>query len=489
MHPAIAEALVLAVMGISGIAGGLLLGVRRVIPLAVIGFGFAVALRSLSAFASWSLARPDLSYEFWLGTSVVVAVVGAAVCWRDWRAGVSALGLFAGLSVSALATKYVFDIGERHHSDSADTVALALVQIQSENSNIAELANSPKRGIAYPLMLALGPEGRILGGFTPLVFLTTIALSAWLVWELVGSKSHRAAFAISALAIGAYSLTVPMWRASMTYLNGHTLMGLAMVMLLASLLLYQRDGAFGALPAALAGVGGVVGATARAEGIVIVLLAVAALVSQRGLSTRADRIRLASALIVTGLSVTWWFGSLDSPVLDRFGTAEWLLVVASVLGAVLAAAPVIDAVRRWILPVAGVVLVALLLRVVVSSGDPLGMVLSQWPNLGLGAGGWATAAHVFIGSLLLLGWRAQSESYRTSMALTWLVIGGVLFSKTFDGGFGGAGFYDSVNRMWLHVAQLVLVTTALGYTTLISRILTSSKKKGEGSLSAVGSPQ
>lgn len=489
MHPAMIEALVFALMGVSGVAGGLVSGIRRPIVLAVVGFGLAVTIRALTSFASWSLNRPDLSYELWLIVSASFVLAGVALHWREWRVGAQAMAVFGGLSIVALATKYLFDIGERHHSDSADAVALAIVQIQSENSDLTELANSPKRGITYPLMLALGPEGRILGGFTPLVFLMSILLAAWLVWNLLGSQSARTAFTVSVTAIAAYSLTVPMWRASMTYLNGHTLMGLAMLMLLASLLLLERDGGFGCLPATLTALGGIIGATVRVEGIVLVLLLVAAIASRARFSSDNDRIRFAGALVAVGLSFAWWLGSLDSPVLDLFGTKVWILVLASLIGGALAAAPLIDPLRGWILPAVGLLLVMALIRVVVSSVDPLTTVLSQWPNLGLGAGGWATAAHVFIGSMLLLGWRGQSQSYRLSVVATWLVIGGILFSKSFDYGFGGAGFYDSVNRMWLHVAPLVLVTTALGYTTLISRILTSSRNKGEASLSAAGTPQ
>jgi hypothetical protein len=117
-----------------------------------------------------------------------------------------------------------------------------------------------------------------------------------------------------------------------------------------------------------------------------------------------------------------------------------------------------------------------LLKVVFSSGDTIGMALAQWPNLGLGAGGWATAAHMFIGSMVLIGLTKRSANFRQLLFASALVIGGILFTKTFDGAFGGAGFYDSVNRMWLHVMPLVMTATLLGYSELLGELFRQSQQ-------------
>jgi len=112
----------------------------------------------------------------------------------------------------------------------------------------------------------------------------------------------------------------------------------------------------------------------------------------------------------------------------------------------------------------------------VAIGRPGELILAQWPNLGLGAGGWGTAAHVFVASALLLGLRRRSSSYRLLLALSALLIGAILYSKTFDGGFGREGFYDSVNRMWLHVMPTILLTALIGYAEAVKNAFGSTEK-------------
>ena len=484
MHPALYEALILAVMGISGVGAGLLFGVRRPIPLAISALAATTVLRVWSAFAAWSFGIPELNFEVWLGASAGVAIVASFLQWRHWRQAAGALALFGGLSVVALSTKYLFDIGERHHSDISKVLGVALVVVQGDLEDLSQAAGSYKRGIAYPLMLALGPEGRILGGFTPLVFLMILLLAGWLARQLLPASVSTRVIGLVGLAVGIFSVTVPIFRAAMFYLNGHTLMSFGTLLLVGGLLLARRDGHFGPIPAAFVLFGGVIGVTARIEGVVMVLVVIAALAGQRFWSDAAERVRLFAVLALTGLSLTWWISSLQSPVLDRVGLpteALAVLVLLSVVGAALAASPWVDSLRRFFLPAVAVVLGFLLARQVWQSGDPLGLVLAQWPNLGLGAGGWGTAAHVFVASVILLGLRRRSSAYRLLVALSVLLIGAILYSKTFDGGFGREGFYDSVNRMWLHVMPTILLTTLVGYSEVLHNALRRGTHKKSSS--------
>ena len=467
MHPAFVEALVLGIIGISGVSIGLLLGIRQIAPLFVLALAASTVVRTWSAFAMWSVGRPEWTLEAWLVASVLVSVTAAASHWRHWRPALASIGVFAVASLSALATKYLFDIGERHHSDSASVFALSVVAIQGDIPTTEQIAGSFKRGVTYPLMLALGPEGRILSAYTPLVYLSMLGAAVWLAWTLIGKHVSRRVFIGVVGVVAAFSLTVPMFRAAMFYINGHTLMALALTLLVAGFFLARQQQSFGPVPTAFTVLGGALGATSRIEGIVLVLVVVVALVGQSWWSSTSDRFRLFTALSLTGLSLSWWMSSLNSPALDRLGVSEWLLVPMSLVGAAIAASSWIDPIRQWLLPGLAAGLLLLLARVVWQSADPIGMVLAQWPNLGLGRGGWGTAAHVFIGSAVLLGLRRRSREYRWLLSLSVLIIGAILFSKTFDGGFGREGFYDSVNRMWLHVMPVIITTTLVGYSELI----------------------
>lgn len=473
MHPAIYEALILALMGSSGVAAGLLLGVRRVIPLTFLALVASAVLRVWTAFAVWSLGAPEWNVEWWIAASAIVLLAGGIFAWHHWRVAVGAMGVFGALSVVALATKYLLDVGERHHSDVGNVLGVAVIAIQGDLADLSPVAGSFKRGVAFPLMLALGPEGRILAAFTPLVYLMLLVAATWVAWQLIRDRVSWKVLAGVAGGVGLFSLTVPMFRAAMFYLNGHTLMGLAVLVMVGGFLLARQAQAFEKIPMAMILLGGVLGATARIEGVLLVLVVVAALVGQRWWDKPSDRLALFASLGLIGLTFAWWLSSLESPVLDRFGLSDWILVVLTLVGAVAAASPWLDRLRPLLVPAVAVILAFVLARVVWQSADPLGTVLAQWPNLGLGRGGWATAAHVFIGSAVLLGLRRRSPEYRWLVGLVVLVIGTILFSKTFDGGFGREGFYDSVNRMWLHVMPTIIVTTLVGYAELVQSTLKS----------------
>ena len=457
-------------MGLTGVAAGLAFGVRQWLPLAFLALAASTVFRVWTAFAVWSMGRPEWTPEAWIGLSTAVLIYASIRKWQLWRPALGAIGVFGAGSVVALATKYLFDIGERHHSDSANVLALAVVAIQGDMADTSPISGAFKRGIAYPLMLGLGPEGRILSAYTPLVYLALLLATGWIAWQIVRHHVSWEVFAVVATTIGIFSLSVPMFRAAMFYLNGHTLMAFALILMVGGFLLARRDQAFSTLPTVLTLFGGVLGATARIEGIALVLILVVALVDQKWWRRGDDRLRLFASLGLIGLSLTWWLSSLNSPVLDRFGLSDWILVGLSVVGAGLAASKLLDPLRGWLVPLIALVIIGLLGRVVWQSGDPLRTVLAQWPNLGLGRGGWGTAAHVFLGSAVLLGWKSRSTEYRWLFGLSTLIIGAILFTKTFDGGFGREGFYDSVNRMWIHVMPVILASALVGYSELISSV-------------------
>ena len=474
MHPAVIESFTLLLMGTSGIGLAALLGVRNWVALSFLAVASATVIRTWTAFLAWSWGLPNLLTDFWVWTSAGVALLALVLKWRQWREILLASLSFGVMSIAALATKYVFDVGERHHSDSAAVVALSVLSIQGESENLDTLARSYKRGISYPLMLGLGPEGRILGGFTPLVYIALLVGLVWIAWRLLNSTVSRAVFLAVVAGVAAFSISVPIFRAAMFYLNAHTLMGFGMLLLVGGILLAQKERGFSQVPATFILLGGVVGATARIEGIVLVLVAVVALVDLKIWKSPVERLRLFFALALTGLSLTWWLIALNSPVLERLNAGDELLVILlilSLVGAGLASSSLIDRVRGWFLPLAASVVVFLLARIVWQSDDPLSRILAQWPNLGLGEGGWATAAPVFIGSLVLLGWRQRSDAYRLTVIVSIAVIGAILFSKTFDGGFGRPGFYDSVNRMWLQVMPVIALATLIGYAEIVQSAL------------------
>lgn len=488
MHPALFEALILAAMGISGVATALLLGFRKAVPLAVVAFASTVVVRILTAFASWSLGTPEWTLEAWLSVSAVATVIAVARHWSVWRDALGAVGIFGGLSAVALATKYLFDIGERHHSDSASVLAISILVIQGDEADVEPLAGHIKRGIAYPLMVALGPEGRILGAFTPLLFLITLLAIAWFAYRSLRGRVQASHMVIAASAVAVFSLSVPMFRVAMFYLNAHTLMGFGLLLMVGGYLMARGERELGRQAASLIALGGVISATARAEGIVLVLIVLAAVAGARWRMTSVERWWLFTVVGLIGLSFAWWFIALDIGVAGDFGLSNELLPVIALVGASLVALPLVDPLRPWFLAFVAAVIFGWLGWFSWSIGSPFAVAISQWPNLGLGAGGWATAAHLFIGSAILLGFTGRSSDYRALLILSVVIIGGIIFGKAFGGGgFGREGFFDSVNRMWLHVMPVVLLTSLIGYTELLSQAAGRKVRGGKHSLTTPAS--
>ena len=372
----------------------------------------------------------------------------------------------------ALGTKYILTIGEKEHSDSAETVANALVAIQPGQLQPAEIGGilGEKRGPAYPLLLSLGPNERLFSAITPLIFLVTLITVVWAIRELTPRSTPLWVFGAVGMTIGAFSLSVPIFRASMFYLNSHTLMGLGLLLMTIGYLVTQRDQRFGANALWLTVLGGIIASTARSEGVALAAVMLVALSSLPVWETIQRRAMLGIALTATGGTFAWWVIALDSPIADRVPGQPWvifLLVVALVL---FGTSPLVDPVRPHLLLTVGVMLAVYLGWVIASSASPQSLLFAQWPNLVEGAGGWGLAAPAAVISLLLLGWRGQSATYRSLIVVASLVIGAIFATKTLDGGgFGRASFFDSINRMYLHVMPMVLLATALGYISLLSR--------------------
>lgn len=470
MHPGIYEALILALLGVSGVGMARLLGHTAVIPMAFVGLGAAVALRIFTTFLTWSTGLTPWLFNIWLVISFAIAIVAWSSRFADWRAMAGATVIFGAGAVTALLTKYFFEAGEKEHTDSAATVALALVVIQSEQPDLSPLSSreAAKRGVAYPIMLALGPEGRIFSAFTPLVFLAILLTVAWIVYQFIPPRTLRWIPPTVAVALGFFSLSVPIFRASMFYINAHTLMAFGLLLITYAAVGLKNGQRFDGPTMALVLIGGTISATARIEGIVLVIVIIAFIMEQRLWKTVGARVRLTLTVASIGGVFSWWLLVLDSTVLREFGIPGWSLILLTAAGSLLSLLVRYRTFRFVLVPAIAMAILGLLVTTVVNSPDPIGLLSTQWPNLVQGQGGWASAALVSGFCLIVLGWRSRSESYRTLISLSVLLIAAIFATKVFDGGgFGRESFFDSVNRMLLHVMPLVLAASSMGFIELL----------------------
>jgi hypothetical protein len=466
--PWLFEALVVAVMGLSGIGLGILVGWRHPLLLASMAVLVASSVRVTTALATWTLGQYSFLQEAWWVTSVLLAVGGLWAGLRLARRNyLTALAVYAGVGVASLAVKYVFAIGERHHRDSSSTVETALLVFQRELE--PQLWDpSEKRGLAYPMMLALGPDERMLSAVTPLVFFSLILLSWWLAREFLRTRIPMVWQVVAGVAVLAFSLTVPIFRVSLTYLNSHTLMALALLAMMAGYLLAERDGRITLPTAAMMVVGSLMGSTSRVEGIVFVAVVLAAIVSGRSVTGLTGRIGVFLAVAASGCSLAWWLHQIGSDVPDQFGVPLWLVALATTLAAAVVVVPLLDRVRWIFFPLAATIIAAVIINVSLSAANPLDPFMGLFNNVVRGYGGWGVAASALALSLLLLGWRARSWQYRKLASILVVMIFAALFAKLFDGGefgggFGRDSFYDSANRMWLHTLGIAMTAMVIGF--------------------------
>ncbi len=468
MAPWVFEAVVAVLIGLSGVGFGILVGWRHPLLLAATAILAAASMLVLTALGVWSIGLFGWLVESWWVLSVTVAIAGGVAGFRHARRlYLQSLGLFATFSAVSIAIKYVLQIGERHHRDSSGHFTTALLIFQKE-LDPAQWGAGEKGGLAYPLLLALGPESRILSFVTPLIFLSLLALSWWLAREILRDHVPVHWQVTAGVLVAAFSVTVPIFRVALTYLNSHTLMALALLAMLVSYVIAEQDGAFTLATGSMMVMGSLVGTTARAEGILFVATVLVLCVSGRSLSTAPARVWGLAAIAVSGGSFAAWLHLIDSEAPGHFGVQLWAVAAGVIVTAFIVVSPFLDKVRWLFFPLAVVVISVPIIRVAIAADNPISPFMAQFNNVVRGYGGWGVAALALAASLVLLGWRARSVQYRKLATLLVVLIFATLLAKLFDGGgfgggFGRDGFYDSVNRMWLHTLGITMVTTVVGY--------------------------
>lgn len=482
--PWVLEAVILSVAGLSGVAGGVLMGWRHPLLLAGGAIAVATSVRVFSSLSAWSFGALSLFQELWWGASLTLAVVGGVwAFWRARRAYLLGLSVFAGLTVVSISIKYLLAWGERHHRDSTSVVETALMIFQAEVSPL-EWSPSVKRGLSFPLLLALGPDERLLASATPLVFLSLLTLVAWLASTVMAGRVPIRWQVTAGVLVGAFSLTVPIFRVALTYLNSHVLMALGLLIMVAGLILANRRGGLGPDTMGLLAVGAVVGTTARVEGIVSVAVLLAYLISSRWLRTLTDRVGSWAVIGLAGVTLAWWMEAVATGIPASYGLTTLTLVTGVFVAGAVAVIPLFDRIRWVVFPLVVAVMGGLLLRIPISSSDPLQALMAQFNNVVKGYGGWGVAALALGASLVLLGWKARSRDYKTFAMFSVVFVFVTLFSKLFDGdGFGGGGlgrdgFYDSVNRMWLHTLGIVATAMVVGYAEFLRDLFTKRQPDG-----------
>lgn len=482
------ELLVFALIGVSGVGMGMMAGWRQPVLLAAFAVLFSGSVRVVTTLLMWSFSAYQLITEaWWIASGLIAATTAVFVVWKKRGEILAAMAIFGGMVGVSLITKYVLRIGERHHRDSVSAVETALLLFQGELSPL-EWPPEEKRGLVYPLMLALGGDGRLLVGLTPVIFLSLVLAAGWLAYTVLAPRWSEKSWWFAIAVVTAFSLTVPIIRVAYTYLNAHTFVALGLLAIVVGLIVGNSESRLTTATTSLIVTGSLVATAARVEAISVVVIVLLAIASQRWVCGYQTRLGVFLSFAASGLTLAWWLGAINSPVPSSFGITAWLIAVVGLAGALIVSSPLVDSFRHTLFTVAALLILGILVGIPLASGDPLSLFMAQFNNVFRGYGGWGVAGPTFFAILAIIGWKKRSSAYRQIAGLAVTVLVMALFAKLFDGGFGGGfgrdSFYDSVNRMWLHSLGLAITTLLIGLTEFFRDIAQRAERQKVSNISS-----
>ena len=465
-NPAIELALLLA-FSISGAAALYLIGVRKLWQL--IGFAIAVTglLRVLTYLLLDAAGAGSWAIGLWIAVSVAVFIAASWVGKIDFLRSAASVAAGSGaLALVAIAAKYVLDIGERPHTDSSRLVSIAQL-ILRDGEPLELLDGFFKRGFSYPALLGIAPPERILIALTPFIFLSLVVVMVG--WYREARPALRrwqsVLIGIAALAV----LSIPMVQISVFYLNGHTLLALALAMVGYGVwrhgeptIGFERVEPLGY---ALVLVGVAAASFIRPEGFVLATLVYLPLLARLAPGAGWKERRSAWLPVAVAIvSISAWLYAFDYQNPHRWPIQLWLLALIGLLLLMVWLLPQLDRIRKHVVPIAVGAMVAALGVAAIRDPEPfMGSVRAQAKNLLQGFGEWGLLAPFAVALLLVIGWRGLSKRQQVLMQTTWLLLVGTLASKIVDSGnIGRLGTTDSVNRMWLQLLPILIITLALG---------------------------
>lgn len=464
------EITTLAIFMAAGFSISTLLGIKSLTQAMALGLALSVLWRTLSHTTLYLAGLAEYSQILWLvGSLVAIAAVGI-LRFRDraiWLGlGASALAGF----ISALVTR---GLGIRGipHSDSLWIMTLSDLMQRAGDLEIVGGRTAIKRGFAYPLSLSLGPDGSILTGLTPLIYVALVLAIIWAVVSLA-PKLELKQWLWILLPLGLVLLTAPIILRAIWYLNGHTLTALGVTLAVAAVVISVRDSELSRqnLVTVMAGLALI--SLTRPEGVAFAAVIAAPLISRRWISRWDVRLIAGSALMSFGI----WMYVYDGYIPNLIRLYDERFPIAMLVGSFLVGLKIFDWFRFRLVPLAITGMTALLGFVIARSFAELSSdLLIQFKNMFLGAGFWGGFFIAAVVSLLLIGLKNQPESYQLLVTMSVMLVLGSLAAKLMDGGLfgdptlGREGWTDSLNRMWLHSFGIFVITLIVGYAHRITQ--------------------
>ena len=462
------EAMTLGLIALSGVAAAWLIGARHWLLLVSMGALISVSWRWVSYSALNALGLLEAATAVWYAGSVALVAAGAFAAARR-KKFVIAAGIGVGMAVVAAALTRLIGLRGIEHSDSLWILTLSDHFQADGDPAVLGGRTAIKRGFSYPLMLALGPEGESLTGFTPYLYLALMAAIAWVFIRLIPQpRWWLAVTMITAMTAIVFSVVMP-WRA-VFYVNGHTLTALGVTVAVggAALMIREKTVRPALLMAMVFGLAAI--GTTRPEGVAFSALIAFGFISARWLGSR-NRYRWAVRLVTAAVLLPFasWMWVYDSYLTRSFRFEPWEFAVVALVLTFMSGLEIFDWFRERLAHFAiAALVIALAVSLVLFRDGVASGLAAQWANIGEGRGHWGFYLLAILPLLIITGWRNTSREYRMLAYITLSFVLATFATKLLDGGQTGApdlgrvGWSDSLNRMWLHGFGIFIITAVVG---------------------------
>ena len=453
---------ILTLLLASGASLGYAMGLRGAV-LVPAGLAISAVIRVLSYSLLEIFGQAQLAFLTWLILSIAALSYGLL---RFARERQYLLWLGAGALAALIGPLVTRGLGLRGipHSDSLWILTLSDLMQRAGDLEIVGGRTAIKRGFSFPMLLSLGPQGEFLTGLIVVIFIALCFAIFWAVRQLAPKLNQRQWLWIL-LPTFVVLLTAPIvWRAVL-YVNGHTLTAIGVTLASAAVAISVRDEVLSRQNLLLIALGLALISTTRPEGVAFAALIAAPLISRKWISRWDVRLIAGSALMSFGI----WMYVYDGYIPNLIRLYDERFPVAMLIGSFLVGLKIFDWFRFRLVPLAFIGMGALLLFVVGTNAAALADdAWAQLQNMFLGAGFWGTFFVALIPTLIAIGRKGLSTGYQTMLTIAVLMAVGSVVAKLMDGGLfgdptlGRTGWTDSLNRMWLHVFGIFLVTAIVG---------------------------
>ena len=464
------ELAVLALLMSSGISAGYLLGLRGLVLIpAAVALAAAIRVVSYSFLELTGLA--EAGFLVWVSLSVLLLLAALV---RHFGAKDYLLWLGVGSVAALVSVSVTRGLGLRGipHSDSLWILSLSDLIQRAGDLEIVGGRTAIKRGFSFPLLLSLGPQGEILSGLIVLIFVALVVAALWAVRELAPTLTRRQWVWIL-VPVGILLLSAPIVGRAVLYLNGHTLTALGVTLAATAVAISVRDQMLSRQNLLVIALGLMLISTTRPEGVAFAAIIAAPLISRRWISRLDVRLIAGSALLSFGL----WIYVYDAYIANLLRLYDERFPIAMLLATFLVGLKIFDFLRFRLVPLAAIGMGLLFGFVLFTNLDSLqDDLMAQFENMFLGAGFWGSFFIGLIPTLIAIGRKGLSVQYQTLLTISILMFVGSFVAKLMDGGLvgdptlGRVGWTDSLNRMWLHVFAIFLVTAIVGLAERIKQL-------------------